>query len=107
MADRTKRFIQSGVLSAALDDQAEQDALVNFFVNTLLPLQVTRSKISDLIIEELIKQKFIGPGNDSFAAQAAINKIAIEGLSEFLAHTFGSEWTGRLGQSSSTNSTNQ
>ena len=94
MSCRGKRFIVKGVLSSALDDPAERDALVTFFVDTILKLEITAKKINEQIISELTRIKFIGPG-DSFTAQAARNKIALDGMSEFLERTFGSEWTER------------
>lgn len=94
MAEREKRFVHSGVLSTALEDSAEQQALVDFFVNTILPLDVTKRKIGELILAELRNLKFVGP-NDSFMAQAALNKVALDGIDRFLEQTFGSEWTAK------------
>lgn len=83
--------MQVGVLGTALEDQAEQDVLVNFFVDTLLPRQATTDKIANLIVAELEKQLLIGPG-DSFQSLSAKNKIALDAISVFLEKTFGDEW---------------
>lgn len=91
MDERSRRFVQQGVLGTALEDPVERDVLVNFFVDTLLPLQVTTEKIAQLIVEELKKQLLIGAG-DSFQTLSAKNKIALDAVYSFLDKNFGSEW---------------
>ena len=65
MDERSRRFVHQGILGVSLDDPMEQDVLVDFFVNTLLPLKVTTNKIAELIVKELEKQLLIG-GSESF-----------------------------------------
>ena len=90
--DKRKRFVQQGVLGTALEDPVERDVLVNFFVDTLLPLQVTKDKIAQLIVEELKRQLLIGAG-DSFQNLSAQNKVALDAVYSFLDKNFGSAWS--------------
>ena len=83
--------MQQGVLESALDDQVGRDVLVDFFVNTLLPLKVTTNKIAELIGKELEKQLLIG-GSESFQQLSAKNKIAFDSIANFLDKKFGVEW---------------
>ena len=88
MDDRARRFVQLGVLGTALEDPAEQDVLINYFIRSLLPLEAT---IADLIFIELEKQLLVGPGS-TFQTISAENKIALDAISVFLEKTFGAEW---------------
>ena len=91
MDDRARRFVQLGVLGTALEDPAEQDVLINYFIRSLLPLEATTKKIADLIFIELEKQLLVGPGS-TFQTISAENKIALDAISVFLEKTFGAEW---------------
>ena len=91
MRDGLRRFVKLGVLGTALEDPNEEDVLVDFFVNTLLPLQVTSKKIAELIVVELKKQLLMGPG-DSFQTLSARNKANLDAIYEYLDKTFGVEW---------------
>lgn len=83
--------MQLGVLGTALEDPTERDALVEFFVNTLLPLEATKKKIAQLIVAELENQLLVGPG-DSFQTLSARNKVNLDAIYSFLDKTFGVEW---------------
>lgn len=92
MDDRSRRFVKLGVLGTALEDPNEQDVLVDFFVNTLLPLEVTSKKISELIVTVLTKELLIGSGDNSFQTLSARNKVNLDAIYEYLDKTFGVEW---------------
>ena len=92
MADRSKRFVELGVLASALEDPVEQQVLTDFLVNTVLPSEVVSEKIKQQVITELEKLKFIGP-NESFTAQTARNRVDLDAISTFLEKTLGLEWT--------------
>lgn len=94
MGERGRRFVQSGPISYALEDPAEQVALTSFFVDSILPLEITSKKISEHIVAELEKLKIIG-GSESVLSETARNKIALDGIIEFLTKTFDSQWTER------------
>lgn len=83
--------MQLGVIGTALEEQAEKDALVDFFVHTLLPLEVTTKKIADLIVVELERQLLIGPG-ESFQNLSAKNKVDLEAIYKWMDKTFGEGW---------------
>ena len=65
--------------------------MVDFFVNTLLPLEATTNKIADLIVKELEKQLLVGAG-DSFQQLLAKNKVALDAVNTFPNKKFGMEW---------------
>lgn len=92
MAGRGKRFVEIGPISQALEDQNERDALVTFFVETILSLDIFRKKIAEQIKVELEKLKIVGPV-DSFLSETARNTVILDGVVEFLAKTFDSQWT--------------
>ena len=91
MDERPRRFVQLGVLGTALEDPVEQDALVRYYVNVLLPLEITREKIAELIVVELNKALITGPKN-SFLALSAENRVELNAINAFLQKIFGSEW---------------
>lgn len=86
MADRQKRFVEVGVIGQALEDPVDREALSEFI------LTVVSAKIRELLIVELEKLKFIGPG-ETFTALSARNKVALLAIHDFLKEKFGSEWT--------------
>lgn len=92
MDHRERRFVPQGVLASALEEPSERQALAEFYVETLLPYQPTRDKISELILEELKKQKLVG-GSVSFQELSARNKVSLDDIEDFLRKNFGEKWT--------------
>lgn len=86
--------MQIGPITAALEDQDERNALKTFFVETILPLEIVSKKISEKVVEELVKYKIIGPG-ESAILETARNTVALNSIKDFLAKTFVSEWKER------------
>lgn len=57
MDKQERRFVQVGTLGTALEDPVEQQVLIDFFVNTILPSEVMSKKLSELSIVALWEVK--------------------------------------------------
>lgn len=94
MSDRTRRFVQLGVIGTALEEPSEQQVLTDFIINTILPSEGATKKLGELVVNELVRLKLTGSG-ESFTTITARNRVDLNGIVQFLEKTFESEWTKR------------